>query len=1155
MKKIIKLISQNETLKEINSLFTSNKEIYLNNTNEDNALLVLLDLFYNSNESIFVVTPNLYKAQVLYDKLSNILEKSEISFYPQDEFLTNELLVSSIEFRLERINTINKIINNKKQVIIINLYGMIKPQLSPSKWHNSVINLKSSNEYDINQLKTKLIEYGYKHEYTVEKIGDFAIRGGILDIFPVNEKNPYRLDFFGDELEQIKTFDIDSQRSLNQVKSCKILPIVDFFYDDEELEQLITIINNKIETINFSQEAIDTLKDDIEKLRNREELDRLNRYLSFLTDKHYTIVDLQKKAKIFFLDYKRICEQNDILIEEIKEWYMSTSDYPKMQFDILYDFNELIIKPSIKVDYLDYAYKRQFNHTYSIFGEEVITYNDNLNYLFRDLKNNINKTTQIIAFEEMKSLDEFAKKLQGIEIEYNFVENDDFMENKINLILDDRVFDFVSRTFSVKLITEEALTKKHITRRRGEYISVYKRSERLASVNDLSPGDYVVHYDYGIGKFLEIKTMTFGNTQNDYIHIEYKNGDKLYVTLEGIDQIHKYSGSEGFKPKLSKLGGQDWSRAKERVRNQVQEIADKLIKLYASREKANGFAYQDFPKMEGEFANDFEYIETNDQIKAIEEVYQDMRKPVPMDRLICGDVGFGKTEIALRAAFKAVLNQKQVAYLAPTTVLSKQHFSTFKNRMEEYGVNVALLNRFVTRKEQKEILKGLSMGSVDVLIGTHRILSADIIFKDLGLLIVDEEQRFGVMHKERIKEYKVSIDVLSLSATPIPRTLNMAIMGVKNMSILETAPENRYPIQTYVLERNEIILRDAIERELARNGQVFYLYNRVDNIDFIADRVKMLVPEARIDIAHGQMRKSELEMVIDNFIAKEIDVLISTTIIETGIDIPNANTLIIHDSDLLGLSQLYQIRGRVGRSNRIAYAYLMYNKHKKLTEEAHKRLQVIKEFTELGSGFKIALRDLSIRGAGDVLGQEQSGFIDSVGIDMYMQILQEEVSKAKGIKQTKRSLKKIKANVSKFIEKDYIEDDYIKIEMHKKIHEVKSRNDVLELLNEIKDRFGDYNIELEIYIYEKLFEYLAKELDVEKIKENKTNITLVISESQTKKMAATNLFKTSLDVSKDFRFSIEKDRFNIILDTLNLNQHWLYTMVDFLEKLNLYQGA
>ena len=1150
MKKIINLISNNDDFKKINSLFKHNEEIYINNTNEDNALLVLLGLFYQNDETIFVATSNLYKAQILYDKLSRVLKKDEISFYPQDEFLTNELLVSSNEFRLERINTIIKIINKKKRIVIINLYGLLKPLFSPKRWYNSKIKIEIDKEYNIEDLKNRLIEYGYKKEYTVEKIGDFSIRGGIIDIFPISYDNPFRLDFFGNQIEKIKSFDIDTQRSTSEIDNFSIYPITDFFYNDDELITLEKIIKEKIAKNNFSKDALDTIKNDLDKLQNREELDRLNRYLPFLTDKHYKVLDLVENGKIFFLDYHRSIEQNEILIEEIKEWYMQTSDYPKMDFDILYDFNELVVNHGIKADYLDYEYKNRFKNIFSIFGEEPITYNDNLNYLYRELRNNLYKNTQIIAFEKKTSLETFKNKLDFEQIPYSVNNLKNAENNKVNLILNDCVFDFVSRSFNIKLVTEEAITRKHITRKRGEYVSVYKRSERLSSINDLSPGDYVVHYDYGIGRFLEIKTMQFGNVQNDYIHIEYKHGDKLYVTLDGIDQIHKYSGSDGYKPILSKLGGKDWSKAKERVRKQVQEIADKLIKLYASREKASGFAFADYPKMEAEFANNFDFIETKDQIKAISEVFSDMHKSIPMDRLICGDVGFGKTEIALRAAFKTVLNQKQVAYLAPTTVLSKQHFETFKHRMDEFGINVALLNRFITPKQQKETLKGIKTGNVDIVIGTHRILSNDIVFKDLGLLIIDEEQRFGVMHKEKIKEFKVNVDVLSLSATPIPRTLNMAIMGVKNMSILETAPENRYPIQTYVLERNDIIIRDAIERELARNGQVFYLYNRVDNIDFIADKIKKLVPDAQIDIAHGQMKKHDLEKVIDNFIEKQIDVLISTTIIETGIDIPNANTLIIHDADMLGLSQLYQIRGRVGRSNRIAYAYLMYKKQKKLNEEAEKRLQVIKEFTELGSGFKIALRDLSIRGAGDVLGQEQSGFIDAVGIDMYMQILQEEVTKAQGATQKQDNTRKIKANVSRFIDKDYIEDDYIKIEMHKKINNVKSTDDINEILSEIQDRFGKYNIELEIYIYEKLFEYLSKQLNVEKIKENKAKITLIFSEEQTTSMAAANIFKSSLEVTKDFRFSIEKNQFVIILDTTNLTKHWLYSMTDFLEKLN-----
>ncbi|MDY0138661.1 MAG: transcription-repair coupling factor, partial [Candidatus Izemoplasmatales bacterium] len=917
MKKIINLIKENEEIKQIISLFKANENIYIKNTNEDNALLALLSIFFNNNQTIFVATPNLYKAQILYDKLSRVLDKDEISFFPQDEFLTSELLVSSIEFKLERINTIIKILSMKKRIVIVNLFGLLKPQLPAEKWENSKINFTINQDYNLDEIKNKLIEYGYKNEYTVEKIGDFAIRGGIIDIYPVNSEKPYRLDFFGDLLENIKVFDIDSQRSIESVDNFSLFPINEFFYNDSELNSLKELIKNKTSKTDFSEETLEIIKDDIIKLENREELDRLSRYISITNNKHYKITDLVPNPKIFFLDYNRIIQQNEIIIDEIREWYMQTSDYPKMNFDILYDFNEIEQIKGVRVDYLDYVQNRNFKHVFSLFGEEIITYNENLNYLFRDLKNNIGKYVQIIAFEKEESLVSFKNKLTLENIPHITNDLDNAQNNKVILTINNCLFDFVSRSLNMKVLTEEAITKKHITRKRGEYVSVYKKSERLSSINDLKPGDYVVHYDYGIGKFLEIKTMQFGNIQNDYIHIEYKNGDKLYVSLDGIDQIHKYSGSDGYKPKLSKLGGTDWSRAKERVRQQVQEIADKLIKLYASREKANGFPYQDFPKLEDEFANNFEYIETNDQIKAIKDVFSDMKKPIPMDRLVCGDVGFGKTEIALRAAFKAVLNQKQVAYLAPTTVLSKQHFETFKNRMSDFGVNVALLNRFITKAEQRNILKNLKLGYIDIIIGTHRILSNDIEFKDLGLLIVDEEQRFGVMHKERIKEFKINVDVLSLSATPIPRTLNMAIMGVKNMSILETAPENRYPIQTYVLERNDIILRDAIERELARNGQIFYLYNRVDNIDFIADKIKKLVPEARVDIAHGQMKKSDLEKVIDTFIEKEIDVLISTTIIETGIDIPNANTLIIHDSDLLGLSQLYQIRGRVGRSNRI----------------------------------------------------------------------------------------------------------------------------------------------------------------------------------------------------------------------------------------------
>ena len=1150
MKKIINFLSDNNLMNEIIDTIKKKQSVYINNTNEDNSLILLLEYFAKVNNTIFLVTPNLYKAQLLFDKLCQVVDSEQICFFPQDEFITNELLVSSMEFRVERINTIKNILSNKKKIVVTNLFGVLKPELPVESWVKSKIELKLNEDYKIDELSEKLINYGYKKEYTVEKVGDFAVRGGIVDIYPLGEKNPFRLDFFGDTIDLIKTFDIETQISIDKRDKLSLYPLVEFFYSEEEYKNIEEIVKNKIKEINFNEETLKIINEDLENLKNHNELDRLIRYLPFLTKKHKTILDFTEHKTVFFLDFLRLKEQNKILIEEIKEWYINSEDYPKMEFSMLYDFNEILNNKAVFIDYLEYSHKNEFKNQFSVFGKETLTYSNDINLLYRDLIKNNDKKTTVIALKNNKSLEKFTKILLEKDIEFiKLNKNDKIIENKLNLMISDRVFDFNSDSFNIHLITEEAITKKIIARKRGDYVSVYKKSKRLNDVNDLKKGDYIVHYDYGIGKFLEIKTMKFGQQTNDYIHLEYRGGDKLYISVDAIDQIHKYSGNEGYIPKLSKLGGNDWSKAKNRVREQVKQIADQLIDLYAKRESAAGFSFSEYTELEEEFKNSFPYKETEDQTKTISEVLKDMERKMPMDRLICGDVGFGKTEIAMRAAFRAVLNGKQVAYLAPTTVLSKQHFNTFKERMDDFGINVALLNRFITKKNQEETLKKLKEGRIDILIGTHRILSDDVIYKDLGLLVIDEEQRFGVLHKEKIKEIKVNVDVLSLSATPIPRTLNMAIMGVKNMSLLETAPENRYPIQTYVLERNDIILRDAVERELGRKGQVFYLYNKVENIDYIADKIQKLIPEARIDIAHGKMRKTDLEKVVENFINQEIDILVSTTIIETGIDIPNANTLIVHDADKLGLSQLYQIRGRVGRSDRIAYAYLTYKKNKILTEEAEKRLKVIKEFTELGSGFKIAIRDLSIRGAGDVLGREQSGFIDSVGVDMYMKILEEEISNASDKPKTGKHKKGVKAKVSRFIDENYIQDDFVKIEIHKKINKAETIEQAYEILMELKDRFGNYDQQLEIYIYEKLFEFLTKEIGTEKIIENKTNITLILTEESTKNIAGDNLFKSGIEISNYIRFAFRRNRINIILDTIKLDKHWLYTMVDFLQKV------
>ncbi len=1148
MKQIINHINQDAVFKRYIEGIRQNKSLLINELTDEAMVLLIVDAFYSTNKTIFVATPNLYKAQLLYDRLNLAISDEFIAFFPQDEFITSEMLVSSNEFKMERINTIRDLLSNKRKIVITHTTGIIKPQLPKETWMNAIVNLKIDSDFDMKELSKTFVSYGYKREYTVEKPGDFSVRGGILDIFPLNHSKPYRLDFFGDTIEKIKIFDIESQRSTEQVNELHIMPMYEFFYGDKELDQINLLFNKKVKDIQFSQLALEKVNKDRESLNAHDELDRLTRYIPLMYPERSTILDFVDDKLLFFYDYHRVLDQYDIITSEIADWYMSTDDYTKMGFELMYSIQSIMPNNSVCMDYLDHMYREEFDIKLKIYGKEPLRYDGDFNTLLSDLKKYQNKYTQLLAFSSLKMRDNMRDLLEQEKIPFSILsENDDLMENHINLMYGEHFIDLDLESGHTKVMTENSIVKKAQIHHKGRYVSVYQNTKRVFSVNDLKPGDYIVHNDYGIGQFLEIKTMELGSTKNDYIHIEYRDGDKLYIPVDAVSQIQKYAGSEGFSPRLNKLGGTEWAKTKQRVRAKVKDIAEKLITLYAEREHSEGYAFIEDNSMQDEFENDFEFDETPDQIKAIEDVKKDMESHRPMDRLLCGDVGFGKTEVALRAAFKAVLSNKQVAYLAPTTVLSRQHFITFSNRMEKFGINVRLLNRFVSRKQQTQTIKDIKAGNVDVVIGTHRILSKDIEFKDLGLLVIDEEQRFGVEHKERIKEMKINVDVLSLSATPIPRTLQMAIMGVKNMSLLETAPENRYPIQTYVLERNDTIIKDAIERELARNGQVFYIYNRVDDIDLIEAEIQKLVPEARIDIAHGQMNKLALEEVVSDFIDKKIDVLISTTIIETGIDIPNANTLIIHDADRLGLSQLYQIRGRVGRSNRIAYAYLMYTKNKVLTEDAEKRLRVIKEFTELGSGFKIAVRDLSIRGAGDVLGSEQSGFIDSVGVDLYMKILQEEIKRQQGFEPEVEPISKVRAKVSKYIDEQYVNDDFVKLEMHTKITNVKSVQEIRSLLDEFIDRFGRYDANLEIYMYEKLFEHLSAKLDIEKINESKTNITLIISEEGTKKLAGDKLFSTGMKISKFLRFTYKENKIHIILDTIQLDKHWLYTMCEFLE--------
>jgi len=699
--------------------------------------------------------------------------------------------------------------------------------------------------------------------------------------------------------------------------------------------------------------------------------------------------------------------------------------------------------------------------------------------------------------------------------------------------------------YEYEVISEAEIYKKTKSTK-VKYRSVADQTTQITSKEDLKTGDYVVHYDYGIGKYLGIKTVELNGIKNDYLELQYENME-LLVPIEKITDLEKYLGSEGVVPKLTKIGTNEWEKKKQTIKNQLESIAKELIELHVKRESTKGHIYSKDSELQAMFESDFEYEETTDQKNIINEIKREMESGVLIDRLVCGDVGFGKTEIALRAAFKTVYEGKQVAYLAPTTILSRQHYSTFIDRCSKYGVKVALLNRLVQPNVQKQVIKDIKDGKVDVVIGTHRLLNGEIKYKDLGLLVIDEEQRFGVEHKEKIKRLKTNVNVLTLTATPIPRTLQMAVTGIRSLSLMETPPKDRYPIQTYVLEHNDSVIREAIYRELARNGQVFYLHNRISDIYVVEKKIKKLVPEARVCVGHGRMSREELEDVITKFIDGEYNVMLCTTIIETGIDIPNSNTLIVEDASRLGLAQMYQIRGRVGRSDRIAYAYFTYNPDKPLNDTSQKRLSAIKEYNKSGSGYRIAVRDLAIRGAGDILGKEQSGFVNSVGIDMYMKLLNETVNKIKGVEEKPKVNYRIE--VSKHVEREYVSDDTIIIYIHKEINAIETKEDKYKTINELTDRFGKLSSTVLDYVEERYLESLLRKMSVKHIKEENDYVELIIPKEYSSKLKGDVVLMAGYSISDKFRFEYKDNQFIIILSKKPKDKTWIYTMTQFIEKI------
>lgn len=1132
-----------------------NRQRLLMSNVTDNAVATVTGYFYHYvNDNILIICANLYQAQKIYDKLVQVLGSLDVHFFPMDEFISAEMLASSNEFRIERINTIASIIRAKKGIIVTHTIGAIRKLPPKEVLVSSIISMKEKEIYDFDDLIARFISLGYTRTTLVENPGEFTVRGGIIDIFPLTNQHPYRIEFFGDEVESLRFFDEKTQRTISKTNEVLITPVYELVYIDEvkhkAIQKLTDIFNEKCK--NVKPQALEKLREafdkDLRSIENYQDLARIHKYITYFYDRNATIFDLLNDGLLVFVDYQNIYNNYQNFNSEYQEFYTDLlleqksvivpEHYRKLDSFQDYPNNQVFLQ-----EFVSFNKDIKFTYIYDFNSRKIEQYYGVLSDFLAEVKRNTDKT-YCICLPNSSQIEALSEELHNANIKHALIgEKDEIIPHIVNLMISNLPEGFELISENIKFVTNFELYKK--VSKVIKYRSTLKEGKKIKDIDELKVGDYVVHNVHGIGQYLGIKTLVTDGVHKDYLQIAYKGEDKLYVPVENINMIQKYVGSEGARPKINKLGSTEWLKTKQRVQKRVKDIAQKLIQLYALREQTPGFAFSPDTDEQREFEAKFEYVETPDQLQAIQEVKADMEKPTPMDRLLCGDVGYGKTEVAMRAAFKAVMDNKQVAYLAPTTILTQQHYENFVKRFKDYPVNIALLNRFVPKKKQDEVIAKLKKGQIDIVIGTHRLLSSDVSFYDLGLLIIDEEQRFGVEHKERLKELKVSVDVLTLSATPIPRTLQMSLIGVRSLSLLETPPENRYPVQTYVLEENDTVIKEAIERELARHGQVFYLYNRIEDIERKVEKLKQLVPDARITFVHGRMSKEQLEDTMLAFLNNEYDVLVCTTIIETGIDIANANTLIVSDADHLGLAQLYQLRGRVGRSDRIAYAYLMYQKRKVLTEVASKRLHAIKDFTELGAGFKIAKQDLAIRGSGDLLGAQQYGFIDSVGYELYNQLLKEAITELRQADEEKEPLAvndkdlEMKVLVDAYIPDEYIADESLKIEVYKKIKNIGSEADLLDLESELTDRFSTIPEPVENLLNLAFIKSCCLDLGITRMLETKTYVEYEFSEAASQKINGEQLFICANETSRNITLRYLRNKVYIVIDKPRLKENYL----------------
>ena len=1113
----------------------------------DNALLFLLaKLFKETDKTLVYVLPTIYDATKNYERLMNILSPDEVCFFPGEEPIASVLVASSNTYRLARMATIEAILEQSPRIIVTNTEGITRNLMSKERLLSALLHFKKNETVPRDELIEDLITRGYKKTAITESPGTFSVRGSVIDIYGVNLAEPVRLSFFDDEIESIRYFSVETQKSTRSTDKVTIYPLYEMYYKPDELDKIIARVLEK----NPLNEKI---TQDIESLKAFQTLDQLYIYLPYIDQNYERFLDAIDQKIVVYNDFSRILDKEQLNILE-------TSDYfTKVDFVGDEKFYESV-KDTIPLTGLV-----MFVSSHSVYIEGIslhkkwdlkttnnYDYNNNLKHLIEDIRLNKGKTYIITSLNERRQ-EALADLLFTNGIPFKVIDRmTDFREKTVNLTVNEQAYGFIDYELNIEIITPNEMAKGTIPPSK-KMQAIYKETVKIYSKEDILIGDYVVHPDYGIGKYQGIKSVKLKDVVNDYVLVEYAEDNKLYIPVENISVLEKYVGTKDVQPKLSKFGSKEWEKKKAKIKEKVNEIAKMLVKTQAQRELMKGYRYPPDSEEQLQFERDFGFIETEGQLKAIADLKKDLEGPRPVDRLLCGDVGYGKTEVAMRGAFKVVEAGKQVAYLAPTTVLARQHYLTFKERFEKYGVRVELLSRFVDSHAIKTTLDGLRNGYVDIVIGTHRLLSDDVKFKDLGLLIIDEEHRFGVEHKERIKAMKANVDVLSLSATPIPRTLQMALTGLRDLSLIETPPFNRLSVQTYVLETNDSVIREAIRRELGRGGQVFYLLNRISQLSLIERKLKRLVPEAHFTIIHGKMSKDQIEEAINDFIDRRYDILICTTIIETGIDIPNANTIIIEKADILGLAQLYQIRGRVGRSDRIAYAYLMYDKGRILTESAQKRLDTIKEFTALGSGYKIAMRDLSIRGAGDILGSEQSGFIDAVGIELYLKMLNEAIQEEKGLI-VPEDKKQFDVRISKHISENYVDDDIVRIEMHKSINKIKSREEAENIRREFADRYGQITSEIDLYIEGKYLTFLLKSKGVAAFKESEKTVEFHFDKDKSNQITYKDLQRLNnlTDLKLEFNYKYYQIYITIYLTEENKNvgkSNYIYQLTKLLENV------